>query len=445
MNLFIMSNRSLITQLLTISLFLTACSNDDSWERPEDLSPYIPDYSVGTNGSWYVSGSIASFNLEPRIYADFEYWKLQVKSIEYYIDEELVQTDTKEPYSFIYTAVGLTLGKHKFMMKVRIKDLVSGKETIISPTKEFDVTSDSSSGSTGGLSMQTTWSYSGKNVSFTIDAVELTKTLSDNGWIINSVSYYLDDELIETTNEKPYSLHYTAKDLKRGKHYLRVMAQINNSTNGKETELATTHEVEVGPGMNFYVDYEQYIKPGEPLTATPYFLDKRSDSGCVITSVTYWIDNEKIETKTSTPFSLTYNLPSDEKKHKLDVSISYSNNSETSKLYYLTFSDIQFMKPDTHEYLGRWKGSGNFFVGDVLECYAKVYRGDNVSGTDHVKIYIDDNYLGESSTFPYSIDYKFTNEDVGSHSLRFEWESYDTLGNRIKRRVSYSSGIVVSD
>lgn len=445
MNKKIISSHCLQTWLLIMSIFLTACSNEESWERPADLSPYIPDYSVGTNGSWYVSGSIASFNLEPRIYADFEYWKLQVKSIEYYIDDELVQTDTKEPYSFIYTAVGLTQGKHKFIMKVRIKDLISGKETIINPTKEFEVTSDASSGSSGGLSTQASWSYSGKNVSFTINSVELTKTLSDNGWVINTVNYYLDDELIEITNEKPYGLHYTAKDLNRGNHYLKIIAKISNSTNRKETELATIHKVEVGPGMNFDVDYNQFVKPGEPLKATPYFLDKRSDSGCIIKSVTYWVDDEEVDTKISAPFELTYNLPSDDKKHKMDVSISYSDRSEKSRIYYMSFSDIQFMKPDTHEYIGRWKGTSNFFVGDIMECFAKIYRGENVSGTDNVKVYIGEKFIGDSSTFPFTIDYKFAQEDVGSHVLRFEWIGYDTSGNVIKRQTTICSGIIVSD
>ena len=71
------------------------------------MQPYIPDYCIGTNGSWYVSGSIASFNLEPRVYADFDFWQLEIVSIEYYIDDELVKTDKQEPYSFVYTAVGL--------------------------------------------------------------------------------------------------------------------------------------------------------------------------------------------------------------------------------------------------------------------------------------------------------------------------------------------------
>ena len=198
----------------------------------------------------------------------------------------------------------------------------------------------------------------------------------------------------------------------------------------------------VGPGMNFYVDYNQYIKPGELLVATPYFLNKRSDSGCEIKSVTYWVDDEKVETKNSAPFALSYNLPVDDKKHKLDVSISYSDGTGTQRIYYMTFSGIQFMTADTHEYVEKLKGSNNFFVGDELSCYAKVYRGDNVTGTDAVKIYIDDKFLGESSSFPYSIDYKLTSSDIGRHQLKFEWTSYDETGNVTKMQNSYTSFIV---
>lgn len=446
---YIMLSRSLLVWLLSISmsLFLMSCSEEDSWERPDDLSPYIPDYAVGSSGSWYVSGGIASFNLEPHVYADFDYWKLQVKSIEYFIDEELIKTDTSEPYSFVYTTVGLEQGKHKFIMKVRIKDLLSGKEIVINPTKEFDVNSNSSesSNSNNGLSMQASWSYSGNNVSFSINSVELTKTLSDTGWELKSVSYYWDEEQIETANEKPFGFHYTAKNMKRGTHYLKVVAKISNYTNGQETELSTTHEVEVGPGINFYVDYNRYIKPGELLTAIPCFLDKRSSGGCQIKSVTYRVDDKTVETKTTAPFALSYNLPQDDKKHKMDVSISYSDGTKASRLYSTTFNDIQFLKPDTHEYEGRWKGGSNFFVDDVLECYAKIYRGENVTGTDHVKVYLDNIIIGESSAFPYSIDYKFTQKDVGNHSLRFDWKSYDKYGNVINEQTTYASGIIVSE
>ena len=431
--------------LFTASLLLFSCEDDESWERPSDMTPYIPDYCIGTSGNWYVSGSIASFNLEPRVYADFDFWQLKIVSIDYYVDNELVQTDKQEPYSFIYTAVGLDKGIHKLIMKVKIKDLVSGKEIMISPTKEFEVKEDGASGSSGGLSMQASWSYSGTDVTFSIGSVGLTKTLVDNGWKLISVSYYLDEELVETVSEEPFGFHYTAKNLKRGKHYLSIMAKVSNPTNGKETELSSTHEVNVGPGMNFYVDYSQYIKSGEPLVATPYFLEKRSDAGCVIKSVTYWIDDEKVDTKNSAPFALSYNLPTDDKKHKLDVSISYSDGTDTQRSYYMTYSGIQFMTADTHEYVGRIKGSGNFFVGDELSCYAKVYRGETVTGTDAVKIYLDEKFLGESSSFPYSIDYKLTASDIGKHQLKFEWKSYDAAGNVTEERNSYYTGIVVSE
>lgn len=434
-----------IAALFAASLLFVSCKDNEGWKRPSDMTPYIPDYCIGTDGSWYVSGSIASFNLEPRVYADFDFWKLKIVSIDYYIDDELVQTDRQEPYSFIYTAVGLDKGTHKLIMKVKIKDLVNGKEIIISPTKQFEIKEDGASGSTGGLSVQVSWSFSGTDATFSISSVGLTQTLIDNNWKLKSVSYYIDEELIETVSEEPFALHYTAKNLKRGKHYLSVIAQISNPVSGKETELSSTHEVSVGPGMNFYVDYNQYIKPGELFVATPYFLDKRSDSGCEIKSVTYWVDDEKVDTKNTAPFALSYNLPTDDKKHELDVSISYSDGTGSQRIYYMTFSGIQFMTADTREYVGILKGSSNFFVGDELSCYAKVYRGENVTGIDAVKVYLDDRFLGESSSFPYSIDYKLTTSDIGKHQLKFEWKQYDAAGNVIKERNSYYTGIVVSE
>lgn len=439
---------SFITILLLESIVFVACEDkEDSWKRPDDMSSYIPDYSIGTNGSWHVSGNIASFNLEPHVYGDFDYWQLKITSIDYYIDNELVQTDIQGPYSFIYTAIGLGKGKHKLIMKVKIKDLVNGKEIVISPAKEFEVTSDETadSDSSSGFLLQASWSYSGKDVLFTINSVEVSQILADSGWKLKSVSYYLDDKLIGTEAEEPFSFHYTAKDLKRGEHYFIVMAKVANSINGKEAELTSIREIKVGPGINFYIDYNQYIKKGEPLVATPYFLDKRSDAGCEIKSVTYWVDDEKIDTKTTVPFSLSYNLPEDDKVHKMGVSISYSDGTNSPTSYYMTFNDIQFMKSDTHEYVGKLKGNGNLFVGDELECYTKIYRGENITGKDVVKVYLDNKFLGTSSIFPYSCYHQLTISDIGSHSLRFEWTSYDVAGNIKEEKTSYYNGLIVSE
>lgn len=139
----ISSLRWLVCLFMT-SMLVTSCSSDeDDWERPDDMTPYVPDYSIAFTGfrttSWSASGGTAVFDLKLYIRADFDYWQLQMVSISYYIDNKYVLTATEEPYSFVYTATGLTRGTHKLVGRTRIKDLVNDKEIIINPSMEFEI------------------------------------------------------------------------------------------------------------------------------------------------------------------------------------------------------------------------------------------------------------------------------------------------------------------
>ncbi len=439
MNKYISSLKKLICVLSFIPFFI-ACDDDNNWERPEDMTSFIPEYSIGTIGSKFVSGNIATFNLEPHVYADFDFWKLKIRKIEFYIDDELVETKTETPFAFQYSAVGLSKGKHKLIMKVFIEDLTNSKTIIIAPFEEFEIVSDDTN---SGLSSQFSYSMSGKDVKFSINSIEVSEMLSANGWSIKTVDFYLDDKQIGTQSIAPFSFSYTAKDLNKGDHFLTIKANMYNQQNGKETELKSNHTINIGSGANFDVDFTQFIKKGEMFKATPVFLKNRSDIDCEIKAVTYKIDDEEISTVTSAPFSLEYNLPVDEKRHKLQVSISYSDNTGTSKYYILSYDNIQFIQNDTHEYISKIQGSSNFFVGDVLSCFANVYCGSDIMGTHQTKIYLDNKQIGESSSFPYSCDYHLTKEDIGMHTLRFAWTYYDNDGNVVEQRNSYISSMMV--
>lgn len=132
---------SILCQLaytFVVALGLVSCSEGDEWERPEDMSPYVPDYIIGKSGTWPGSGPTAYFDVKPTIYADLDFWQLEIIAVEYYIDGELIKACTTPPYAFTYTATNLPTGQHQFVMQVRLKDLVSDKEITIRPaTEEF--------------------------------------------------------------------------------------------------------------------------------------------------------------------------------------------------------------------------------------------------------------------------------------------------------------------
>lgn len=440
--------------VLVLSLFAFSCDDiENNWERPNDMSSYIPDYCIQLIGSHGISGKVAYFNYTPSIYGDFDLWQLKIKSIDYYIDDELIKTDTQEPYSFKFSTV-LSEGKHKLNLNVKIVDLVNNKEIVIHPMKEFEVKSSGNSENDtnqnpsldDGLLMNASWSYSGNDVYINVNSLELTTILKNAGWVIKEVDYYLDEKLLETVTEEPFVFYYHVEDLKLGAHPFLAKAKVVNSSNGKETELINAHEINIKRGYNFYLDLNQYVKNGEPLTAKLFLLEKRSDPGCQIKSVTYYVDDLKIGVVTKAPYEMSYNLPEDDKTHTLTAYVSYTDGTKAGDVT-MRYTDIQHIKSTTWIDDFGVKGSHYFFVGDLMECFAKVYLGEKYASddtlTEEVKFYLDDTFLGESTTFPYTCEYEFSATDVGKHKLRIECSIYEN-SRLIDKKIDYID-IIVSD
>lgn len=443
--------------LIVMQAFVACEELVESWQRPADMSPYVSDDCVLTTGSWSVYGQTAAFNIEVVPFADFDYWQLKMESVDFFIDGGLVAKDGQAPFCFNHTAEGLDVGSHQLLMKVTLKDLVSGRDIVISPVKDFEIGTDD--GEQGGgnldggdmapdpehsLSVSASWSYSGNSVSIIVSSVDLLPHLVDAGWKLLSVDFFIDDNSIGAVSVTPYSFKKTVGGLSRGTHYFKIKAKAVNSVNGEERELTSTSELRIGPGVNFYVDYNKFISVGALLEATPYFLDKRSDpSECEIKSVSYIVDGELVDVADIPPYSLAYNLQQDDLSHSLEVLVSYSTSTVNNAVFSMSFADIRFMQPDTHECQGLLKGKSTFFLGDELECVAKVYCGENVEESETVKVYLDDKFLGESSFFPYSCRYTLEHSDLGEHELRFEWTIYDAHGNVKERKSTLCTGIKV--
>lgn len=250
MNTFILNSRTIAIcgcALLTTALVSCEEIGGETWERPDDMSPYIPDYCMSFTGSWTVSGNTAYFNLEPRVIADFDYWQLKIKSIDYYIDNTLIKTDTEEPYSFVYMAPALSDGIHQFVAKVKIEDLVNHKEIVVSPTKEFEIASSSQPDTPNGqgMTVSASWSKSGNNVYFNISNVGVWKSLADEGWRLTSVSFYFDEKLMGMAYEEPFSFIYTARDISKGMHYFIIKGKAVNTFNDQEVEMVKKYEIEI--------------------------------------------------------------------------------------------------------------------------------------------------------------------------------------------------------
>lgn len=229
------------------TVILSSCKKieDELWERPDDLSSYIPDISIIFTGNWSITGDLATFDLKPDAFADFDYWQLKIKSIDYYIDETFIKHENKEPYKFAYTIPKLSQGAHRLIAKVVIEDLANHREYVIYPTKEFEVMPFSQSDSSKGFICNVGWSKSGNTINISINNISILSSLVNSGWVLKSVSIYFDNELINTISKEPFNLNYTARNVNNGEHHVIITGDIFNSINNQETALVKKVEIDI--------------------------------------------------------------------------------------------------------------------------------------------------------------------------------------------------------
>ncbi len=93
--------------LLTVLFahILTSCENDPhdlDIELSGNVEKYFPSYCVQFGGSHSFSNNSFSLSGAPRFYFDPSEWGIKVDKVEYYLDEEYLQTETVSPYAIEY-------------------------------------------------------------------------------------------------------------------------------------------------------------------------------------------------------------------------------------------------------------------------------------------------------------------------------------------------------
>lgn len=261
----------------------------------------------------------------------------------------------------------------------------------------------------------------------------VTPTLDDNfeywGLTVKDVKYYIDGELAETVNASPYDLVYNISGMKAGTHEFLVKITIQ----GEECEdvvleksgtfTASSSGSTTSSSVAIYFDYN-YVCKGETFQLTPYILEERSPENSKITKVEYYWDDKLVATKTQSPFTWEYPVTDEAgTSHSVKAVIQYSYGNSTGS-YSWYFGTYTIMDDDGSRYWWKRKLADNDNIyqnGETVESVAKCYKGKDNKDTYSFKLYYDGKQIGESSTFPYEIDYKLVNQSTGSHTFKSEW------------------------
>lgn len=218
--------KSLICFLL---LVLNSCNEDTLWDRPTDMCNYVPNECIVVTGNCDISNNSANFHYLISLCGNLDFWQLEVKSVDFYIDDDLIDSKAKSPYNFNYRAIYLDKGIHLFTVRVNFIDLYANNEFFVEKTENIEITSEESpiDDKENNILSSHTIKISGSSVDISIREVLLSNKLSLANWQIDSMEYYLDDELIGNSNDTPFAFTYSAV-LQRGEHKFKLHANINN-------------------------------------------------------------------------------------------------------------------------------------------------------------------------------------------------------------------------
>lgn len=257
--------------------------------------------------------------------------------------------------------------------------------------------------------------------------------LNDNfeywGLKLTKVDYYIDNVLTSTIKQSPFELLLTASTIGLGNHSVKATMTIS----GEECDdliLEKSNDFYISSinsstktTAEIYYDWN-YVCKGETLHFTPSIIEERSPKGSKITKASYYWDNVLIETKTQSPFTWDYVVNDEpETSHNIYVKVDYITDNNTGSENF-TFSGFTVQKDDESQHFWTRKLASNentYTNGQTLEGVAKVHIGKNCKDEYSFKLYLDDEIIGESSTFPYEVAYKLKNESIGNHKLTSEW------------------------
>lgn len=244
------------------------------------------------------------------------------------------------------------------------------------------------------------------------------------GLTLEEVEYYLDGILYSTERTLPCELMLIKDNIGIGNHIVKAkMTVIGEACNDAILEIDDEFNISDQGHVSerhgdFYIDYN-YVGVGGQLIITPELLVERSSEGCVVDEVKYYWDGTLISTKTIAPFTLQYQVNEEvESTHSLEVTIYYHDNKSENLTLGWGYSEYKIRSEDDDFLTWTIKSSRNDYInGETISLVAKLFKGKNVTKSHEIEFYFDGELIGQSSSFPYTLDYKLSGLSIGTHTI----------------------------
>lgn len=252
--------------------------------------------------------------------------------------------------------------------------------------------------------------------------------MSDNfkiwGLSIKKIDYYVDATLLKTITTDPYDLMINLSKLDEGAHSLLAKILVvgeycNDVTLEVKDDFFVLGNSTVTDFVDFYID-SNHVCDGGTLYVNPILNELRSSPGTKIEEVKYYWDGKLVLTKTAAPFVWnTQVVNKDTEPHYWTISIKYTNASNVVNYYNYSYSNVTTIKDDaSFTYLDLMSGRNSYELGETVKSIVKSFKGKKYNKKIFIKLYFDDELIGESSTFPYINEFKLTSQKIGKHIIK---------------------------
>lgn len=313
---------SLLLLIVTMAILVSCDDIKDEEHEPYDV--VIPSSAYSFTISSSSDETSTTVYAMPNFTANFDSLGLKVKEVKYYIDQNLVSTETTNPFYLDYTTDLMASGTHSF----RADFTVGGtgfKDATASYSSEFDVSNNNSASTSPRFNIDfDRYVLPGNAVNFSVTLIDKYNV----GYTIDEINIYWASTLIGTGYESPYTLSYVPSGnlaVQGGSYGIAIDIKYhagNTSGTYSYSSYVTIMSGDmsicsVTPGFN---DGDHFSN-GDDITAVARLYRIDGDQKSYEVNM-YLDDNTLIGNSSSFPYNFTYTLQNLSKGiHKLTYQI----------------------------------------------------------------------------------------------------------------------------
>jgi len=345
--------------LLLMSALLTSCSKDQVVEI--DLSK-IPNASFSFVFSSFEVANGDILKVTASVDEEKSSKGLEIKKVQYFWDDQPIETKTAAPFTLSYKIENQSIGKHILRVKVRyggdgymeIETDEGFKYEINVVERQEDSGGDNPTPSEPVYNIGVNFNSSARWVSngetYQVNRIALSDENVNQGLSINHVTYYIDGKEIGSSYVDPYSFSYLVQDLQVGVHEFGYDVYIEGDNYSSVSSQKRDLYVLAAPlNVDLQIEYEgkdffhDGVSNGEVFAGTISLVDDVSPADAQLKEVSFYWDDQLFATSKSAPFKFNYTI-SDQTVGLHFFTADYTVSSSVGEIKYKNIQSIRVLE-----------------------------------------------------------------------------------------------------